>query len=126
MGQTHELLLDNARISQPKYSTYFYNIMKVRNILKDNICLIQVIHELNHQIVDLQFNCVQKYRQHWTCSEDQLLNQAIQLFGIHDLEKLRKILVSKTKKQIYYRIRYIAENPRMFEDQKLSELVQQK
>ncbi|CAL6024274.1 SANT/Myb_domain [Hexamita inflata] len=77
--------------------------------------------------LDLQFNCFQKYRQHWTCTEDQLLNQcAIQLFGTHDLEKLRKILVSKTKKQIYYRIRYIVENPQMFEDQKLSELVQQK
>ncbi|CAL6063754.1 SANT/Myb_domain [Hexamita inflata] len=100
--------------------------MKVRNVLKDNICLIQAIHELNHQIVDLQFNCVQKYRQHWTCTEDQLLNQAIQLFGSHDLEKLRKILISKTKQQIYSRIRYIAENPHLFVNKNLSELVQQK
>ncbi|CAL6033486.1 SANT/Myb_domain [Hexamita inflata] len=102
------------------------NIMKVRNALKDNICLIHAIHELNHQIVDLQFNCIQKYRQHWTCTEDQLLNQAIQLFGSHNLEKLRKILVSKTKKQIYQRIRYIIENPQIFEEQKLSELLQLK
>ncbi|CAL6063798.1 SANT/Myb_domain [Hexamita inflata] len=105
--------------------------MKFRNALKDNICLIQAIHELNHQIVDMQFNCIQKYRQHWTCIEDQLLNQAIQLFGSHDLEKLRKILVSKTKKQIYQRIRYITENPQFFGRKtllrrKISELLQLK
>ncbi|CAL6033492.1 SANT/Myb_domain [Hexamita inflata] len=102
------------------------NIMNARNILIENICLIQAIHELNHQIVDLQFNCIQKYRHHWTNSEDQLLDRAISLFGTQDLEKLRKILISKTKQQIYSRIRYIAENPHMFVNQNLSELVQQK
>ncbi|CAL6033452.1 SANT/Myb_domain [Hexamita inflata] len=98
--------------------------MNARKILIENISLVQAIHELNHKILDIQFDCVQKYRYHWTCSEDQLLDRAISLFGTHDLEKLRKILISKTKQQIYSRIRYIAENPHLFVNQNLSELVQ--
>ncbi|CAL6024218.1 Homeobox-like_domain superfamily [Hexamita inflata] len=93
--------------------------MNIRQILIDNISLIQAIHQHGHEILNIQFNCIKKYRFHWTRSDDQLLNQAIQLFGTN-LDKLHKIIISKTKQQIYSRIRYISENPHLFAGRNLS------
>ncbi|CAL6014788.1 SANT/Myb_domain [Hexamita inflata] len=99
---------------------------QIRSKLVENIALTQEIHALNHTILDIQFNYVEKSRKHWTNSEDSLLNQAVAVFGVNDLSRLQKILISKTKSQIYFRIRYIIENTHLLKNKCLPELVQHK
>ncbi|CAL6057876.1 Homeobox-like_domain superfamily [Hexamita inflata] len=100
--------------------------MKIKNKLVENIALTQEIHALNHMVLNVQFSCAEQTRKHWTRSEDMLLNQATLLFGINNLNRLQKILISKNRKQIYFRIRYINENPNMFQNQTLYQLMQLK
>ncbi|CAL5995403.1 Hypothetical_protein [Hexamita inflata] len=96
----------------------------IRSRLIDNIALTQEVHMINHQILEIQFKSMEKSRKHWTISEDSLLYLASSIFGVTDLNRLQKILISKTKQQIYFRIRYISENPHMFQIK--CKLVQQK
>ncbi|CAL6055878.1 SANT/Myb_domain [Hexamita inflata] len=81
-----------------------------------NISLTQAIHAINHQIVELQFQAAKIQRKHWTQFEDRLLSTAVSVFGTEDLEKLRQVVLSKTKKQIYFRLRYMLENPLCFQN----------
>ncbi|CAL6084415.1 SANT/Myb_domain [Hexamita inflata] len=73
--------------------------------LKENIALLQAIHEANHKIVELEFQHDRAQRVRWTAQEDALLRYSAGAFG-SDLAKIQAVMVSKTKKQIYFRILY--------------------
>ncbi|CAL6022621.1 Hypothetical_protein [Hexamita inflata] len=73
--------------------------------LKENIALLQAIHEANHKIVELEFQHDRAQRVRWTAQEDALLRYSAGAFG-SDLVKIQAVMVSKTKKQIYFRILY--------------------
>ncbi|CAL6096983.1 SLIDE_domain [Hexamita inflata] len=92
----------------------------------DNIVITQAIHKINHDILNLQFKSLQNVRKQWTKEEDALLIQATMLFGVHNLDRLQLIVISKTKKQIYFRIRYIIENPKMSNNQTFVKVLQLK
>ncbi|CAL6099423.1 SANT/Myb_domain [Hexamita inflata] len=73
--------------------------------LRENIALLQAIHEANHKIVELEFQHDRAQRVRWTAQEDALLRYSAGAFG-SDLAKIQAVMVSKTKKQIYFRILY--------------------
>ncbi|CAL6013320.1 SANT/Myb_domain [Hexamita inflata] len=72
--------------------------------LVSNIQLMQEIHSYAHKIQKAKYSVPIKLR--WTQEETDLLEQAIQMFG-HNITKIQQVLVSKTSKQIYFRMHYL-------------------
>ncbi|CAL5974586.1 SANT/Myb_domain [Hexamita inflata] len=72
--------------------------------LVSNIQLMQEIHGYAHKIQKAKYSAPVKLR--WTQEETDLLEQAIQMFG-HNITKIQQVLVSKTSKQIYFRMHYL-------------------
>ncbi|CAL6085096.1 SANT/Myb_domain [Hexamita inflata] len=82
--------------------------MQIQEQLLENIQLIQAVHAVYHEILDVQHKDAMRRR--WTKSEDDLLCLAIHIFGSDDLTKLSSVVLSKSEKQIYFRLRYINAN----------------
>ncbi|CAL6020155.1 SANT/Myb_domain [Hexamita inflata] len=80
---------------------------RIIETLQENIQLTQAIHYLNHAIEEIQFESCKSIRQRWTISEISLFDIAVQLFGDNNIEKLAQVIVSKSKSQIYFRIKYL-------------------
>ncbi|CAL6061555.1 SANT/Myb_domain [Hexamita inflata] len=72
--------------------------------LVSNIQLMQEIHGYTHKIQKAKYTAPVKLR--WTQEETDLLERAIQMFG-HDITRIQRVLVSKTSKQIYFRMHYL-------------------
>ncbi|CAL5986038.1 SANT/Myb_domain [Hexamita inflata] len=95
---------------------------KITKQLVENIALLQEVHQLNHQIEEIQFSCMPTQRKRWTKTEDQLLYQAVMVFGPQNLEHLSNVVLSKTPTQIYFRVRYIINNPAVYQARKIMSL----
>ncbi|CAL6055884.1 SANT/Myb_domain [Hexamita inflata] len=91
----------------------------INNQLIENIALLQEIHSLNHLIETIQFSSMPKQRKHWTKGEDELLTQAVNVFGTEDVDKLAQVMVSKTREQIYFRVRYVLNNPVVYRERNI-------
>ncbi|CAL6099441.1 Homeobox-like_domain superfamily [Hexamita inflata] len=78
---------------------------QITDKLLENIAVVQAIHKVNHQIIDSEFQHDKAQRVRWTTEEDKLLKQSVEIVG-SDLPKLESVLVSKNKKQIYFRMLY--------------------
>ncbi|CAL6101553.1 Hypothetical_protein [Hexamita inflata] len=79
----------------------------IKRQLIQNICMVQEIHSVIHQILDHELKEIDVSRKRWTQAEDQLLKLGMELYT--DVDTLAKIVVSKTKAQIYFRVRYLRE-----------------
>ncbi|CAL6013316.1 SANT/Myb_domain [Hexamita inflata] len=74
--------------------------------MDSNIQLLQQVHDYVHQIQQLKYSSSAKLR--WTAQENQLLEYALQAFGA-DIKRIQQMIISKTAKQIYFRIHYIKQ-----------------
>ncbi|CAL5974938.1 Homeobox-like_domain superfamily [Hexamita inflata] len=68
--------------------------------------LLQAIHECNHNILQLEYKLNEAQRIRWTQQEDALLKYSCDVFH-NDLNKIAGLIMSKTKKQIYFRVLYL-------------------
>ncbi|CAL6016291.1 SANT/Myb_domain [Hexamita inflata] len=75
-----------------------------RSILENNLLLLQSIHTVQHQI-SLHRNKLFVYqRARWSSDEEQLLQSLLAQFGTSDLKRVANVMLSKTQKQIYYKV----------------------
>ncbi|CAL6099485.1 SANT/Myb_domain [Hexamita inflata] len=77
-------------------------------ILRENVLLIQEIHRVVHQLEAARTTNMYAHRDRWTADEDQLLQSAVLIYGAQHAI-ISELIVTKTKMQVYFRLRYLKE-----------------
>lgn len=95
--------------------------MSIQQQLVENIALLQEIHSITHLIDNLEYSCVPTQRKRWTKSEDELLSQAVMVFGPRHLDKLTRVVMSKSREQVYFRVRYLGQHPDVYSARKITQ-----
>ncbi|CAL6078306.1 SANT/Myb_domain [Hexamita inflata] len=83
---------------------------QINALLKKNIETIHQIHKCHHMLKQRQMKELIRERERWTQHEDELLQLAVHHFGNTSYKKIQRMLVSKSTKQIYFRLRYLQKN----------------
>ncbi|CAL6078320.1 SANT/Myb_domain [Hexamita inflata] len=77
----------------------------VRDILEINVLLLQNIHTVYHQISLHRCKLFVYQRERWSLDEEQLLQNLLTQFGKEDLKRISQIMISKTQRQVYHRVK---------------------
>ncbi|CAL6117157.1 Homeobox-like_domain superfamily [Hexamita inflata] len=88
--------------------------MQINDLLKENYLILHQIHQYAHQI----HKCKHKSRplnQKWSDEEGQLMDYALTIFGVN-YKALSNVVTSKSKDQVYQRIRYLKDKQRKKQD----------